>query len=138
MSKNARLNFPPIWHNLFFTSSPDKSQELLFDLRAIVRQSSARKTERWKFRPSTNICSKFTCSAIEGWNNCKVKLFLVATFYSTKVRWRFRKILWPSQNIWTLNLRIASCTWNLGDFDLPCTQCWFTLERKWQSCCIWS
>ena len=29
-------------------------------------------------------------------------LFTVSKYIQTKVRWRFRKILWPSQNIWTL------------------------------------
>ena len=27
----------------------------------------------------------------------------------SKVRWRFRKILWPSQNIWTLNDQTKTC-----------------------------
>ena len=33
-------------------------------------------------------------------------------YIQTKVRWRFRKILWPSQNIWTLKL----CTFLIFNF----------------------
>ena len=31
----------------------------------------------------------------------------------TKVRWRFRKILWPSQNIWTLLIFVNSLSWQI-------------------------
>ena len=31
----------------------------------------------------------------------------ITLYIQTKVRWRFRKILWPSQNIWTLVMRRA-------------------------------
>ena len=55
------------------------------------------------------------------WNSIKIHIFwegrtilrnLHLTFdwhYITKVKWRFRKILWPSQNIWTLKNRLR-CT----------------------------
>ena len=33
---------------------------------------------------------------------------LTVTTYRTNLQWRFRKNLWPSQNIWTLWLRLAS------------------------------
>ena len=37
------------------------------------------------------------------WEGHKILRNLHLTFdYSQKVRWRFHKILWPSQNIWTL------------------------------------
>ena len=35
---------------------------------------------------------------------CKISTLLLSYVVPVKkVRWRFRKILWPSQNIWTLN-----------------------------------
>ena len=40
---------------------------------------------------------------------CKISTLLLSTpgtYIQTKVMWRFLKILWPSQNIWTLN---SSC-----------------------------
>jgi hypothetical protein len=32
--------------------------------------------------------------------------------HTAKVRWRFRKILWPSQNIWTLSTKVSTLTWS--------------------------
>ena len=34
-------------------------------------------------------------------------LLLTGTIHRTKVKWIFRKTLWPSQNIWTLNEYLA-------------------------------
>ena len=36
------------------------------------------------------------------WEGHKIVRNLHLALHRTKVRWRFRKILWPSQNIWTL------------------------------------
>ena len=36
-------------------------------------------------------------------NFAKSSPYFWLALHRTKVRWRFRKILWPSQNIWTLN-----------------------------------
>ena len=46
------------------------------------------------------------------WEGHKILQNLHLTFdwhyiFRTKVRWRFRKILWPSQNIWTLYWRFC-------------------------------
>ena len=38
---------------------------------------------------------------------CKNKSFWQRFTCKTKVRWRFRKILWPSQNIWTLQVNLC-------------------------------
>ena len=35
-------------------------------------------------------------------NFAKSPLHICLQYIQTKVRWRFRKILWPSQNMWTL------------------------------------
>ena len=35
-------------------------------------------------------------------------------YIQSKVRGRFRKILWPSQNIWTLKIHTSSSPYNLG------------------------
>ena len=37
--------------------------------------------------------------------------FVYSKYIQTKVRWRFRKILWPSQNIWTLLSSFISYIW---------------------------
>ena len=63
------------------TSSPDKSQELLFDLRAIVRQSSARKTERWKFRPSINISTHYIIVLNSHVQRLKVEIIVKSNFF---------------------------------------------------------
>ena len=40
------------------------------------------------------------------WEGHKILRNLHLALHRTKVRWRFRKILWPSQNIWTLSATI--------------------------------
>ena len=50
------------------------------------------------------------------WEGHKILRNLHLTFdslalHSTKVRWRFRKILWPSQNIWN-HISTIFFTWN--------------------------
>ena len=32
---------------------------------------------------------------------CEISYLLLLQYTQSKVRWRFRKILWPSQNMWT-------------------------------------
>ena len=35
---------------------------------------------------------------------CKISSLLLSTVHTDKIRWRFRKLLWPSQNIWTYHM----------------------------------
>ena len=43
---------------------------------------------------------------------------MVDPVHRTKVRWRFRKILWPSQNIWTLQTSFTEVVKYLGEIQL--------------------
>ena len=74
--------------------------------------------------------------AICTWPNSSAKSKILSRY-----QFQGKNGIWISQvgrvNHLILHLRIARCTWYLGDFDLPCTQCWFAFECKRQSCCIW-
>ena len=67
-----------------------------------------------KFGPEINFVT-WTNSSNAGRKNSavygsKVRIFWEGyiQYIQTKVRWRFRKILWPSQNIWTFKKRMWS------------------------------
>ena len=46
----------------------------------------------------------------------KYPLYIWLTLHRTDLRWRFCKILWPSQNIWTLSkLKLTLC-WKLFNY----------------------
>ena len=55
----------------------------------------------------------------------------------SKLRWRFRKILWPSQNIWTLKLVLRSWRlrfWSFGGY-LPKTKRWkYEMNKTLMTC----
>ena len=46
---------------------------------------------------------------------CEISTLNLTKYTQSSLRWRFRKILWPSQNIWTLldNLKKDSTLYNL-------------------------
>ena len=52
-------------------------------------------------------------------NFAKSTPYFWLALHRTKVRWRFRKILWPSQNIWTLCIFFMQCR---HIFLLQCSQ----------------
>ena len=45
--------------------------------------------------------------------NLYITFFLCSVQCQSNVRWRFRKILWPSQNIWTLLISVSFSLWSL-------------------------
>ena len=56
------------------------------------------------------------------WEGHKILQNLHLTFdcgyvLQSKVRWRFRKILWPSQNIWTTSLKLVKVSFSTKSID---------------------
>ena len=57
-------------------------------------------------------------------NFAKSSPYFWLALHRTKVRWRFRKILWPFQNIWTLTVYSIYCA-NFSDFHaMTCGHFW--------------
>ena len=52
-------------------------------------------------------CLKFIYSE-KATKFCKIFTYFWLVLHRTKVKWRFRKISWPRQNIWTLSTKIRN------------------------------
>ena len=74
-----------------------------------IKELALRNTDLTSFdKRWWSLCSKYflSCKDHTFWEGHKIFAKSSSKFWvqyiQSKVRWRFRKILWPSQNIWTL------------------------------------
>ena len=79
---------------------------------------------RWILMPCCPISGKWGATRLIHLcfmaKHCQINLHLIFETVHTnevRVRWRFRKILWPSQNIWTLLTRYLDKAENLRSRD---------------------
>ena len=94
---NSSVDFSKTVFARFWFKDRRKWTPCLIYLTKLLRIADSVKI-KWKVKVGTQFC-----------HFAKSSPYLWLELHRTKVRWRFRKFLWPSQNIWTLqNVKVLT------------------------------
>ena len=97
---NSSVDFSKTVFARFWFKDRRKWTPCLIYLTKLLRIADSVKI-KWKVKVGTQFC-----------HFAKSSPYLWLELHRTKVRWRFRKFLWPSQNIWTLIHETLNPLWH--------------------------